>query len=63
MRGSGSGKGGVRFGEERGWTGRRPSVAARRCVGRGGGGGLLEEGEGEGAGVGRAGWEAEAQEE
>jgi hypothetical protein len=30
---------------------------------RGGGGGLLEEGEGEGVGVGRAGWEAEAQED
>jgi hypothetical protein len=31
MRGRRSGKGGVRFGEERGWMGWWPGVAVRRC--------------------------------
>jgi hypothetical protein len=63
MRGRGSGKGGVRFGEERGRRGRRPGVVDADGRARDGSGGLLEEEEGEGVGVGWASQEAVAQEE
>jgi hypothetical protein len=63
MRGRGSGKDSVRFGEERGRWGSDRAWRHTGARALGGGGGLLEEGEGEGAGVGRADREAEAQEE
>jgi hypothetical protein len=62
MRGRGSGKDGVRFGEERGGWGSGRAWWHIGAQAPGGGGGMLEEGEGEGAGVGRAAREAEAQE-
>jgi hypothetical protein len=63
MRGRGSGKGGVRFREERGRRGGGHAWRHAAARARVGGGGLLGEGEGDGARVSRAIQEAEVHEE